>query len=529
MGAKTKQVGGGAATPVANNWNQFLNSQLMGGQQQGGPTGASGAPGDPMTPFMNMAQSNAQQPFQQQQGFQGALQGALGGNVQDMSGANAALQNYFKNPTQFSNPYTQQNFQQANTSQLATNFGQGQTGMADLSQFQGPAAQSQFNTQAPINSQFTDMLSSMIRGGPQGQSGFEAAQAQPGVQLGQGMSYQQAYNTLGQDPLMERERMRAVADQRARFGAEGAGALGTGAQYAESNLNAELAARDASQRRAQSMQLMGQDLADRQAAAQTALTGRGQDVQTALSNMQGRLQGAQNLNQFNIANQSNLLGAAGQARGQDLSTALGQMGLGAQQAQFNAGQQNAMTQAQQQAALQNQQLGNQFGVNAAQINQQAGQYNNQNALQGAQMANNFNLANAQNQAQFGLGTNQLNAQQLQNMIGQGLNLNQLGNANTMAALAQLFGGFQQSNALGTPQAQIMQQPSAFGQLANAGLQLGSAYLGGGGSFGGIGRGLASLFGGGGGPQPVNIGGFGSQGGGWTRGIPGGTYTGPSWG
>jgi hypothetical protein len=38
-----------------------------------------------------------------------------------------------------------------------------------------------------------------------------------------------------------------------------------------------------------------------------------------------------------------------------------------------------------------------------------------------------------------------------------------------------------------------------GQLGNAALGLGSAYLGGGGTFGGIARGLGSLFGGGGMP------------------------------
>jgi hypothetical protein len=53
MGAKTKQIGGGTATPTANNWNQFLNQQLQGG--------------------MNQATSNAQQPGMQQQGFQQAL------------------------------------------------------------------------------------------------------------------------------------------------------------------------------------------------------------------------------------------------------------------------------------------------------------------------------------------------------------------------------------------------------------------------------------------------------------------------
>lgn len=703
MGAKTKQVGGGAATPVANNWNQFLNSQLMGGQQpqQGGGinpydwnrmttgsvTGASGAPGSPLTPFMNIAQSNAQQPFQQQQSFQGALQGALGGNVRDISGAGGAIQNFFQNqptPTQFTNPYTAAATNLPQFQQMGTQFGRGETGMANLSQF-GNAAQSNINLQAPtpmraatsgvdlnrgfgtqaerINAAqsnfdsmqgfgqlapdvqasrsvfdtqrslgadpsggaFDAMLMDLIaRGGAQeGQSGFTAAQVQPEVQLGQAAQVD-LNNPLVAAQLegVRRAQNLAAADLRARFGAEGAGALGTGAQFAEAQLRSEFAPREAAILQQSIQQQQQQDLAERQAAAQVALGGRGMDVQTAIANMQGGLSGAQNLNQFNTANLGNLLQAATTGRGQNLQTGLGvrgqnleqlnigaqqaalnaqlaqqaslanaqnflqargldinqlslgqqqslanaqmqqqaamqnaanqlqargldinQLGLQAQQGQFNAGQQNqiaaqnaqnalqamglqsqqgmfnagqanALQQAMLNAQLQNQQLGNQFGLGAQGLNLQAAQQNNANLLANANIANQMNLANAQNTAQFGLGTNQLNANQQQaaqqlfaNMVGQGLNLNQLGNQNTMAALAQLFGGFQQSNALGTPQAQMIQQPSAFGQLANAGLQLGSAYLGGGGSFGGIGRGLASLFGGG---APRSTGTFGNR-------------------
>jgi hypothetical protein len=564
MGAKTKTVGGTPTSPVAQGWNQFLGSQLFGqappgvnpgqwqqlqaggagaigaGQPQGSQgfgvnpydwqkvqaAGASGAPGGPLTPFMNMAQSNAQQPFQQQQGFQQAFQGMLGGNVQDISGAGGALQNFFQNfqpqqlNTNFANPYTSQTFFDPTLSNLPTNFGQGQTGMADISRYQDPAASSQFDVTTPISGgQFEDMLANLIQDGQsmQAERGFEAAQMQPGVQLGQAAQIDTS-NPLVAAQLegVRRAQNIANADLRARFGAEGAGALGTGAQFAEAQLAAELAPRQAAIVQQAVQQQQQQDLAERQAQAQTGLAGRGQDVQTALANMQGQLQGAQNVNQFNTANLGNLLQAATAGRGQTLQTGLGQMGLGLQQSQFNAGQLNNMTQAQMNAALQNQQMGNQFGLGAAGLNLQAGQYNNANQLQRAGMRNQFNLGNAQNQAQFGLGTNQLNANQQQamnnffaNMTGQGLNLNQIGNANTLAALGQLFGSFQQANALGTPQAQVIQQPSAFGQLANAGLQLGSAYLGGGGTFGRIGRGLAGLFGRGGGQSaqlPIPIGG-----------------------
>lgn len=534
MGAQTKQVGGGANTGTAQNWNNFLNQQLMGAGAQ--------------------AYSNSQQPQQQTSAFQNAFGGALGGQVNDISGAGGFLQNYFKGQQQgglppgidpqavaanpqgfaqwqkdaafnsnpmgtmsvtmangsqpganpmgpFTNQYNAPQFQGANLSQLPTNFGQGQSGMADLSGF-GNAAQSNFNTQQnlgdPRSSGFDSMLMNMIGAGgqQQGQSGFQAAGIGAAPQLAPGMDYNAAYNTLGQDPLMERNRMKAIADMRARFGADGSGALGTGAQFAEGNMNAELNAQDASMRRNQAMQLMGQDLTERSTGANVSLQGRGQDAQVALGNMQGGIQGAQNMNSFNVSNLGNMLSAATAGRGQDFSTGLGmrgqdlsQLGMGAEQSMFNAGQSNAMQGNMLQAALANQGMGNNFGLGAAGLNNAAMQNNNANSMGMAGMQNNFNLGNAGNTAQFGNAAQQGNANFLQNMISQGMGMNQLGNQNTMNMLGQLFGGFQQSNAIGSPQAQIIQQPSAFGQLMNAGLQLGGAWLGGGGGnpFGGGGQ------------------------------------------
>jgi len=650
MGAKVQQTGGGANVGTSNAWNQFLNQQLTGGAQPSGPTGAF-MPGvgslDPtLQGMINQGVSNSQQPQQQQQGFQQAFQGMLGGNVRDVSGAGAALSNYFQNQpavTKFESPYTSQTLQTAQTTNLPTNFGAGQTGMANLSQFgtaaqaaapervnaatsnvdlnrgfgatpqqiqaaqsafnsmqgfgqQAPqvaAAQAAFNTQAslgpnPSGGQFDQMLMDLItRGGAaEAQGGYTAAQAQPGVQLGQAAQVD-LNNPLVAAQLegIRRAETQAAADLRARFGAEGAGALGTGAQFAEAQLRSEFAPRQAAILQQSIQQQQQQDLAERQAQAQTALSGRGMDVQTAIANMQGGLQGAQNVNQFNTANLGNLLSAATAGRGQNLQTGLGvrgqnleQLGLGAQQAalnaqlqqqaglanaqnflqargldinqlglgqqqalanaqmqqqasmqnaanqlqargldinqlglqaqqgqfnagqqnqvglqnaanalqgnMFNAGQSNALQQAMMNAQLQNQQLGNQFGLGAANLNQQAGQLNNANALAGAQMANQFNLSNAQNMGQFGLGTNQLNAQQqqaaqnlFQNMIGQGLNLNQMGNANTLAALSQLFGGLQQSNALGTAQRETTVTPNPWMQALQMGAQVAAAAAG----------------------------------------------------
>jgi hypothetical protein len=431
------------------------------------------------------------------------------------------------NIPQFQNQFTAPQFNQAQTSALPTNFGAGQTGMADLSQF-GNVAQSNFGIN-PLQSQFTGQLQGLIGAGQsamnnfQNGGGFSAANAGADVSMQPGMDFGQAYNTLGQDPLMERNRMRAVADMRARFGAEGAGALGTGAQVAEGNLNAELAAQDASNRRNQSMQLMGQDLNNRQAMAGVGLQNRGQNMQTSIANMQGGLQGAQNqISGFNAQNSAlgQLLGAAGQGRGQDLQTGLGQQQLGANQSMFNAGQSNDMQQQMMNAFLQNQGMGNQFGLGAAGLNNSAMQTNNANNINTSQFQNTFNQNNANSNAQFGQANNALNSQNmtnqsqvnnqmLQNMIGQGLNMNQMGNANMMQMLQNLFGSFGQANQLGTAQRQTTVTPNPWGQAAQAGLGIAGTLLGG--PLGGMaGSALGGLFGGGNsvGPSaqlPVGIG------------------------
>lgn len=461
-----------ARAQEASNPGSTMFGQPGGGLEAvGGPMGVGGG---------NM-------PVNMMAGSAGGVQGVPSQNPPGLPGQSA------NNP--FTNPY-----QAPSLSQLPTNFGQGQTGMANLSQFGnaaqaggtgmanlggfGNAAQSNFNTQAPIQSGFDNMLMSMIQQGnqQQGISGYGGgASAGPEVTFAKGMDYSQAYNTLGQDPLMERNRQRAVAEQRARFGAEGAGSLGTGAQYAESNLNAELSAQDASQRRQQAMSLMGQDLQERMGAANVGLQGRGQNLQASIANASNAIQAAQNMNQFNNTRMANLLNAVGQGRGQDLSTGIQQLGLGAQQgqfnagqsnamqqammnamlqnqgmgnqqSQFNAGQQNAMQQAMMNATLQNQGMGNQFGLGAQGLNLQAGQNNNLNALQNAQLA-----------AQFGLGTNQLNAQNFQNMINQGLNMNQMGMQGNQFGLAQLFNSLNQANQLGTAQRNTTVTPNPWMQ------------------------------------------------------------------
>lgn len=574
MGAKTKTVGGGTATPVANEWNNFLMQQLRGGGGAAQPSIADPSflqqfdRNNPNTSFANYArqqQNNAAQPgAQSQNAFGNAMNNALTGQVRDISGAGGALQNFFGDTSQnrlntnFANTFTAPTYNAPTLSQLPSNFGAGQTGMANLSNF-GNASQANFDTQRGFGSMGTSTFTPGLQNAISGMNNLQqAAASQASVggpqsigarpELSQGMDWRTAFNTMGEDPMQRRIEDRAAADMRARFGAEGAGALGTGAQFAEGNLRAELAAQDASKRRMEALQLMQQDLNERSTGANVALQGRGQDSQYNLGNRgidaNVAMQNAQLGTQASLANASNALAgrSAGLqallgARGQDFTNQatnrgldVNQLGMGSQQSMFNAGQNNAMQQAMINATLQNQGLGNQFGLGAAQLNNAAMQSNNLNNINTSQFQNQFNQNNSQLGAQFGLGANQLNSQNqgmnnqfLANMIGQGLNLNQMGNQNTNSILAQLFGAFGQSNALGTPQAQIIQQPSMWGQLANMGMNLAGNWLAGGGG---------NPFGGGGGgfnPGGVPGGGWGSQGSGWTRGIPGGTYSGPSWG
>jgi hypothetical protein len=547
MGAKTKEVGGGSATPVANEFNNFLMQQMTGQKLpmiNGKPATSFGSPA--IQGGINQQQSNAQQPQQQSQtGFQNAYNNALSGNVNDISGAGGAVQNFFNDPTannlslpQFNNQYTSPDFQGANVSQLGTNFGQGQTGMANLGQF-GNAAQSNFNPLQGMGqqaqSQFTgglnNLMSQMGQGVQQGVagqasiSGPQSLGARP--ELGQGLSFEQAQGMANNMPFSEMMRSRAIADQRARFGAEGAGALGTGAQFAEGTMNADYAARTDQEGLNRALQLMGQDLNERSTGANVSLAGRGQDSQYNLGNrgmdaqlagQNAQLQTQASMGNANNAlqNSSNMLQGFLGARGQDFSNQaanrgmdVSQLGMGNQQSMFNAGQRNDMQAQMLNATLQNQGLGNAFGLNAATLNNNAQQTNNANSINQSQFQNNFNQNNAQNFANFGQANNSLNSQNqtnqqqvnnqmLQSMINSGMNLNQLGNQNTMAMLAQMFGAYGQSNALGTPQAQVVTQPSGFGQAANMGMQLFGSYLQGGGRIPGFGSGggIPSLPGGG---------------------------------
>lgn len=495
MGAQTRQVGGGAATGTANQFQGFLQ-QMMGGSgqqaQSGMPYMAQQPAGMPnqLWQHIQQQQNNAMQPQQQTGNTTGGMFGTLvnnaaSGQVNDQTGAGAALgQQIAAGPQagpQFQNPYTSQQFQGFNPSQLPTNFGG--TGMADLSGF-GNVGPTNFNVMQGYGQQgqsgFTNQMNQLMQQGGnmmQNGGGFQGVGAQnvslaPATQIDTNNPYIRAAQQAA-----ERQMMLATADNNARFGAEGASGLGTGAQFANSQLQAQYAPQLAMQIQQNIAQQQQQDLAERMGGANVGLQNAGNQLQAGIANQNAGLNAmGQQQNLF-----SNLLGAASTGRAQDFQNQgtnrgmdINQLGMGLNQAQGN--QNAALTQQGQMmnAILNNQGMGNQFQQNNNQLNSQNQQLNNSNGMNMAGMQNQFNLNNAGNTAQYGLGTNQLNSQNYnQGMnnflqsLGMGLGVNQLGNQNQQNLLGQLFGANMQATGIGTPQAQTISTPSAASQVFGA--------------------------------------------------------------
>ena len=237
-----------------------------------------------------------------------------------------------------------------------------------------------------------------------------------------------------------------VSDLRERYSSMGGGAAnGTPAGYAEAIYRANAApqltnalsqfSQAESGLNLQNNANNNSALANNQSLA--AQVGLGNNQLSASSLMQllgNNLNSQLSTNQLN-SNNSGMLGQLLQ----------GQTGQVQQNSQFNANQQQGTN------ALNSNNI--QSLVQSLLSQGQLGQQNNQfNASQNQQA----NLAN-QNAAQQGV-SNQLNIGQLMNS----------GNANQnqamMSILNQMFGGLNQSTALGTPQAQTVQTPSGFSQV-----------------------------------------------------------------
>lgn len=402
--AKTKTVGGGTATPVANDWNNFLAQGLKTGTFGGSTNGTGGTSGtggaSASTPQTGVGATIDQ-----------LLKGGSGvdfGNKPDFTGATF-------NPN-------------------ATNL--------DLSKYQfNPNT---MNLDQLMKSGFK--MGSGIGGfnGPQAGAGYAGTSA-TGVpdfmgnmtQLGKVDMNDPAFAALNQK--LTQDNALALANTRERFGGN---ALNSGASLAEAQFNAQANPAKVLAMQQLQAQMRGLNLADYQGQEQ-ALQGRlGLSSQSQLGNRgissNESIANAGNATQASIANanlgaQYGQMGLQGQGQILDYLLGAGNLGLNA----ANSGATNAL--------------------NAFNANQQSNQWNNQNQFNNAQMQNQFN------QNMFG--------QTSQNALGAA----QLGQNAQMGALGHLFGGYQQSNALGTPQAQTVQtQPwwaqalNAAGQIANIG-------------------------------------------------------------
>lgn len=486
MGASQSNTtsGGGAATPVANDFQSWLHSQLNGGSYNGSVNNVGATQGlyfNPGTGHWEAPPSSGARPpgssnpniglGQGGSPFQNAFNSQLSGQLLDPSGSNAAIASGIANGPNtfgqnFGNTYTGPDYNQANLSQLGTNLLQG-SGMADLSGI-GQTAQSNFDI-GQGSSQYSSILNQLLGQGQQlaGQGGGSASAGQ--ASIGAGIALDPATQFDMNDPYFaalkqqqERALQQATAANNARFGAQGAGAIGSGAQLANSNLQSAASA-DQTVALQQALQgLQQQDLAERGTRANVGLTSRGQDAQVGIAN-------AGNTTQANIANLqamvqgqgqnnsllSSMLAATGQARGQDFQDSQLRMQSGLEQSLKNAGFTNDRNAQDLVAMIQNQGLGNVFQTNSAAQNSLNQQNNNLNSINTTNQQNNFNQANALNSSNAQNFSNNLNSNNFQSnqnnwiqQLAAGQGVNSMANQNVQNALNQLFNSFGQSTSIG---------------------------------------------------------------------------------
>jgi hypothetical protein len=555
MGAKTKTVGGGAAKPLAGDWNKFLQQTLSGGGTGG----------------MNQSMNNGPMSgVAQTQGFAGAMNNMLGGGrmttPNEMSSELSQLRGMQMNPAnlpgqrdmqtfggvQYQGMPGQQNLgfnpnagmgggaQQVNAQQsfdprmllsgMGMNPQAGGLGSYGIPGLAGQAANGGLNPEKANLGSIQQMLSG--NGQAMGAQQFQTGGADMNGQTAQSIMQ------MGQQSLD-----RNVADLRARFGASGGASFGTPAAMAEADMRAQAIPQmmaQLGQLNQQEAGLQNQNNAlNLQSILGTAGANQG-NVSSILGalglNQQGTLGQGQLQNAGTGTALSAMLGLRGQdadMSGQNLQALLQSRGMDINQLNAFANAAQGQDQLGMQAQLANQAA----GLQGRGLDLQQMQQNMQNALgnrgmemdfmnqlnqlgmqQRGQDINSFLSQTGMNNDLLGMNMNgqlQNNAQlmQLMGMRGQmaqgvdGFNQQNaaMQNQNIMGILNQLFGSFQQSNALGTPQAQMIQKPSAFGQAMGA--------LGGiAGAIPGIGTGiqagmgmLGGLFGGGGAPMGTNPG------------------------
>lgn len=468
---KTKTVGGGAATPVANSWNQFLGQGLstgsFGGSNvpynptatngQGGVGGTGSARGD-----LNSYPQGSATPGTGN-AFGGAIDQLLKGNGPQF-GAAPTLERANYNPNQTNLDLSKFNYSDPNAMNLE-----------QLRQSGFNMGQNQFGTAG---------------GGMMASAGYAGTQA-TGVpdffgnmqQLGKVDMNDPAFAALNQK--LQQDTALGLANARERFGGN---ALNSGASLAEAQFNAQANPANILAMQQLNAQMRGLNLADYQGLEQAYQGRLGLGSQSQLGNRgissNESIANASNATQASIAN-ANLGAQYGQmgiqGQGQILDYLLGSGRLGLDASQGNA--QNA--------------------YNAFNANNNANQNNNVNAFNQANMANNFN--------------SNIFGQQSANTLG-GFNAGQQGQ---LGAIGNLFNAYGQSNALGTPQSQTvevqnpwMQGLQALGGIAQGAAGIYGAYKGN--------QGYGNMGGGGGAPSwsmPQMPGSFGGSGNGGVQGIP----------
>lgn len=411
----TSTVGGGANTGTANMWNQFLQQQLGGSGQTAinsmpiRQVTADGKPGQPM-PSIGSSGIPGSNPFANAINHQ--LNQTTGGMMKD-NPLLSQLGNMPQAPGFVDPGLSQYNTNAPNSDIYNTLFGTGGLGS---------------NPNLNINTnQLMQQFQGMLNGG--GGVGH-AAQVQNAIGPN---GIGSLLNPNTQSPLFQaltqqqnQQQALALANQHARFSQGGGGALGTGASFADAQLLSQLQPANMLAQGQLGMQQQGLDLQNRQGSADALLRQMGYNVDQRGQDTQANIAGAQ----IGSQNQLGLLDAMLRGQLGNQSTALGLLNTGQNAASNDA--QNRLT--------------------GFDLSNRAVGYGNADQLAASGMHNTFN------QNQFG--------QQSQNQLGLGqlgLGLQGQQQQGIQNILNQLFNSFNQSNQIGSPQSQTVQNPSPLGQ------------------------------------------------------------------
>jgi hypothetical protein len=533
MGAKTKNVGGGAATAVAQDWNGFLKQGLN-----------NGIYGSAMG---------------QTQGVGGAINNALSGNsmnggpnstnwssiLQQMGNFNPAQLAGATSPQQGAQYQGMQNF--AGVSPLSSNFnffgnmlgaGPNLNGVNPMQGF-GQGAQ---QVGAGYGGNIAG-IANQLAGNAQGISPDRVNMGQLGGMMGQTQNAQglnfNPFQSGGADftgptaqaikQIADQQLQQGLNDVRSRYSAGGGQMFGTSAQHAEGQVLSQAVPALMAQLGQLNQQEAGiqgannalnlQGMLGANQANQNAVGMNNQSLQQNIGNLlnatqinqQGTIAGGQLSNQSTGTALDALLGLRGQdlsASGQNASNGLQARGLDLQQlgnylnfAGNTYGQQLggagnlASILNSQNQGINDMMLG-QRGQDIQSLLGQAGINMDMFGLQSNnQLANNSQQLQQQELMQQLMGMQgnlALGGDQMMNQFQQAMMMNN--SQNQMNMLQMLMGGYGQANQLGTAQRQTIQKPSAFGQAMGAIGGIAGAIPG----LGQLGGMMGGLFGGGGG-------------------------------